>query len=56
MVRKQFGDLGTFEGVVQYVHVIEECFYCRIFYEEDGDQEDVKMSELESLRGGDRKR
>ena len=27
-VRKQFGDLGIFEGVVQYVHGIGECL-CR---------------------------
>ena len=33
------------------MHVIGEYFYCRIFYEEDGDQEDIKISELESLRG-----
>ena len=49
-VRKHFGILEIFEGVVQYVHRIEKDFYGRVFYADDGDQEDVIVSELETLR------
>jgi len=48
-VRKQFGELGTFEGVVQYVHFKGEEFCARVFYEENGDTEDTTIRELEIL-------
>ena len=42
--------LGIFEGVVQYVHWIGKDFYGWVFDVNDGDQEDVIVSELETLQ------
>ena len=53
-VRKQFGELGTFEGVVQYVHFKGEEFCARVFYEENGDTEDTTIGELRILTHADR--
>ena len=47
---KRFGHLGFFKGTVQYVHwIVEVGFLARVFYEEDGDIEDLHIAELESL-------
>ena len=48
--QKQFGHFGYFKGTVQYIHwIVEIGFLARVFYEEDGDTEDLHIAELESL-------